>query len=80
MFPQALYFLENVRKSGKKCLVHCHQGVSRSAAVVIAYLIWSRDLSFNAAFQLVKEIRSVCSPNTGFIARTLEWAKTLKVY
>ena len=33
--------------------VHCHQGVSRSSSMVIAYLIWREGLTFKSAFEQV---------------------------
>ena len=43
------------------------QGVSRSASFVIAYLMWRDRLDYDTAFQRVREARTVCSPNPGFI-------------
>ena len=43
------------------------QGVSRSAAVVIAYLIYTHNMSYDAAFDLVKRKRACVKPNSGFV-------------
>lgn len=48
-------------------MVHCHRGISRSAAVVIAYVMYRKNMSFDDAFQLVKSQRDVINPNLGFV-------------
>ncbi|XP_052133667.1 dual specificity protein phosphatase MPK-4-like [Frankliniella occidentalis] len=47
-------------------LVHCYFGVSRSAAVVIAYIMKKYSISFECAFEKVKEKRRFVGPNPGF--------------
>ncbi|XP_034234466.1 dual specificity protein phosphatase MPK-4-like [Thrips palmi] len=47
-------------------LVHCYFGVSRSAAVVIAYLMQKYKISFESAFEKAKEKRRFVGPNSGF--------------
>lgn len=48
-------------------LVHCNAGVSRSPTIVISYLMASEKLSFDQAYQKVKEVRSCIKPNEGFV-------------
>ncbi|KAF6749375.1 protein-tyrosine phosphatase-like protein [Ephemerocybe angulata] len=60
-------------KSGRNVLVHCHQGVSRSAAVVIAYLIRNQGMSFDNAQSFVKRKRACIKPNSGFMRALQEW-------
>lgn len=48
-------------------LVHCNAGVSRSPAIVIAYLMIHTKLSYNEAYNKVKEVRSCIRPNDGFV-------------
>jgi len=47
-------------------LVHCHMGVSRSATVVIAYLMKYFHMTHREAYNFVKKKRSVINPNEGF--------------
>ncbi|KAK7682281.1 hypothetical protein QCA50_014484 [Cerrena zonata] len=65
---------EKLRK-GANVLVHCQQGVSRSAAVVIAYLIYTHNMSFDSAFDLVKRKRACVKPNSGFVRALQDWEK-----
>lgn len=47
-------------------LVHCSQGVSRSATIAIAYCMWKLALPYDDVFDNAKKIRHVISPNYGF--------------
>ncbi|KAM8806445.1 uncharacterized protein ACNFOS_004728 [Eudromia elegans] len=51
---------------GAKILVHCAVGVSRSASLVLAYLMINHHLSLVEAIKTVKEHRWI-SPNRGFL-------------
>lgn len=48
-------------------LVHCNAGVSRSASIVIAYLMLIENLSYLDAYICVKQARKCINPNAGFI-------------
>ncbi|XP_018323402.2 dual specificity protein phosphatase MPK-4-like [Agrilus planipennis] len=52
-------------------LVHCFYGVSRSATVVIAYLMKKYQLAYGEAFEKVKMKRSIVFPNQGFISQLM---------
>ena len=58
--------------------VHCAMGISRSASVVIAYLMYKNKMSYDEAFDEVKNKRSVISPNTGFQEQLKKFEKILK--
>lgn len=68
-------FIEAARSSGGCVLVHCSQGVSRSAALVIGYLMWKLDQGYDEVYQAVKAIRGVANPNIGFTCQLLQWQK-----
>jgi hypothetical protein len=59
-------FIEKHIKQGGSVLLHCQAGASRSASIVIAYLIKCHQLSLEEAFKLSKQRRILTSPNTGF--------------
>ncbi|PWN90208.1 hypothetical protein FA10DRAFT_266696 [Acaromyces ingoldii] len=48
-------------------MVHCQAGVSRSVAIVTAYLMKTRRLSLKEALALVQSRRSQAGPNAGFM-------------
>ena len=48
-------------------LVHCAKGISRSASVVIGYLMKYKKMSYNDAYKYVKTLRSCINPNSGFV-------------
>jgi protein-tyrosine phosphatase len=70
-------FLARSRREGKNCLVHCAWGVSRSAAVVLAFLMAYHELTLDQALALLKEKRPVIQPNAGFVAALKEYETEL---
>ena len=61
-FGECLDFI----KGNDKILVHCAAGASRSATIVIAFLMWSKKMPFKEALEFVKKKRSIVWPNFGF--------------
>ena len=49
------------------------KGISRSASVVIAYLIKNHGMSYEFAFAFVKKYRACIKPNSGFVNCLKEW-------
>lgn len=62
VFGDAFKFLEEVKASQQRVLVHCAAGANRSASVVIAWIMHSRQLSLKEAFKVVKSKRKGISP------------------
>ena len=54
-------------------LVHCEHGISRSATIVIAYLMKYCDMSSLEALIYVRKRRSVICPNEAFLRALVEW-------
>lgn len=54
-------------------MVHCQLGQSRSASMVIAYLMRKQGLSYQKAFDKVKYKRSMVKPNPGFQKQLALW-------
>lgn len=65
-------FLDEGRASGG-VLVHCDSGISRSAAVVIAYVMQEQNMSYDQAFQYVSDRRCCVHPNLGFMHQLSEY-------
>lgn len=74
-FKDAITYIEN---SFGKVYVHCWAGISRSATIVIAYLMWKNKLSYNEAYWSVKNKRKFISPNDGFVRQLKEFEKHLE--
>lgn len=77
VFYDAIEFIEDAKKQGGKVYVHCVQGVSRSATICLAYLIYSRKITFNDSLTYIKEKRPVANPNMTFIAQLICFYKRL---
>ncbi|EFN55648.1 hypothetical protein CHLNCDRAFT_13560, partial [Chlorella variabilis] len=67
-------FIEEATRGGR-VLIHCSQGVSRSASLAIAYLMWRQAAVYDDVFLAVKAARGVTNPNIGFICQLLQWHK-----
>ena len=80
-FVPCIQFIKEAVESnnGKgKVLVHCFAGVSRSATIVIAYLMHEHGLPYSAALKLVKSKRPFINPNDGFRKQLILFEKDLK--
>ncbi|KAF9534728.1 protein-tyrosine phosphatase-like protein [Crepidotus variabilis] len=64
--PEACRFIDTALRSGGVVLVHCYQGLSRSAAVVVAYMMWSRRIGVTHAMEMVRGARDQIWINPGF--------------
>ncbi|PSS31082.1 hypothetical protein PHLCEN_2v2414 [Hermanssonia centrifuga] len=77
--PQTTAFIAEALQNPRACvLVHCVQGVSRSASIVCAYLVQAYGYSPAQAVQYVKSRRPYAEPNPGFITQLGEYAESLR--
>mmetsp|Transcript_63621 Transcript_63621/g.125884 ORF Transcript_63621/g.125884 Transcript_63621/m.125884 type:complete len:334 (+) Transcript_63621:95-1096(+) len=72
-FPVATEFIHSWISREQPVIVHCRAGVSRSASVVIAYLMIYQGYSLHEAFFVVRSHRSVATPNIGFMEKLCEF-------
>jgi len=74
-FDKAIQFIDR----GKVVLVHCKEGISRSASMVIAYLMKVNHWGFDRTFDFVKGKREVVNPHFNFQVELLNHQKGLKI-
>ncbi|KAJ9631223.1 hypothetical protein H2204_008308 [Knufia peltigerae] len=56
-------------------LVHCAKGISRSASVVLAFIMEDMCLDYDTALRYVRQSRSKVKPNPGFEAQLQLWER-----
>lgn len=75
--PEAVKYIDDQLKK-TNVLVHCQMGMSRSAAIVVAYLLFKFEFSsVQAAIDYLKVQRYVVRPNKGFIHQLERYFNTL---
>ena len=67
LVPKMHALLDEANEQGVPILVHCQAGMSRSAAVVITWLMTRQHMDFETAYAHVKARRPAISPNAGFM-------------
>ena len=68
---------KELKEKNKKVYVHCAQGISRSATLIIYYIMTREKKNFKDTLNLVRSLRSVVCPTTGFIGCLSELDKKL---
>ena len=66
-FWNSLFYIQNVISNGSNILVHCQKGISRSAALCLAYLIKNKGFPYENALKIIQEKRPIININSGFI-------------
>jgi hypothetical protein len=77
IFYDAMDFMMQAKREGGRVFVHCVQGISRSATICIAYLIFVERMSYNDGYTLVRGRRACANPNMAFITQLNQWYKRL---
>jgi hypothetical protein len=77
LFFQVIDFIESALSKKQGVYVHCYQGVSRSTAIVVSYLMWKERATFRITNEDVKERRQVAAPNAGFTVQLIRWEKII---
>jgi len=78
-FPEVLAFMKHAEASSEptRLLVHCKQGVSRSATCVLAYLMCCRGMPLREACAMLKQQRPQAQVNQGFARQLIDYEREL---
>eukprot|EP00922_Rhytidocystis_sp_ex-Travisia-forbesii_P019435 GHVS01028774.1.p1 GENE.GHVS01028774.1~~GHVS01028774.1.p1 ORF type:complete len:383 (-),score=47.18 GHVS01028774.1:30-1178(-) len=72
-FEEVGEFIDSFMLRGEGVLVHCKAGVSRSATVIISYLVGKMHFALSRAFYHVLSRRKIICPNVGFMEQLCEY-------
>ncbi len=67
--PKINNFIDEGSNNNNKILIHCGEGVSRSAAVCLMYMITNKGYTYSKAKETFINKRKCCCPNDGFISQ-----------
>uniref|UniRef100_A0A3Q3WLE5 Uncharacterized protein n=1 Tax=Mola mola TaxID=94237 RepID=A0A3Q3WLE5_MOLML len=70
--------IQQTAARGGRTLVHCNAGVSRSAALCMAYLMKHNDVTLLEAYRWVKACRPLVRPNEGFWKQLIRYETELR--
>ncbi|XP_008959309.3 serine/threonine/tyrosine-interacting-like protein 1 isoform X3 [Pan paniscus] len=71
------HFIEIHLHLGSVILIFSTQGISRSCAAIIAYLMHSNEQTLQRSWAYVKKCKNNMCPNRGLVSQLLEWEKTI---
>ncbi|WOH10024.1 hypothetical protein DCAR_0729485 [Daucus carota subsp. sativus] len=77
IFGEAHDYIDHVEQLGGKVLVHCFEGKSRSATVVLSYLMLRKNFTLLKAWNNLKRVHRRAQPNDGFAKILLELDRKL---
>ena len=74
-FDSSYEFINSAIEDGGKVLVHCHQGLSRSATILSAFLIRHKKTSAVRALEIIRQTRSRAAPKQMFMKELERYAQ-----
>jgi len=82
-FTELFEFLDHLkdhphRNNNNKVLIVCQYGISRSAAIALAYLMYVDKMPLRQAYQTLKAKRPVSCPNMGFFRQLIQLETQLR--
>ena len=75
MFLSVSKYIDAAIRSGGKVLVHDWEGAGRSSVFIMAYLMKSRNISYERALEVVRTTRSIVKPTKSFAEQLGLWEK-----
>ncbi|KYM86535.1 Serine/threonine/tyrosine-interacting protein [Atta colombica] len=72
-FKKVKAFIDEALNLGGRVLIHGNAGISRSAALVLAYVMETYELSQMHAYSMVQQRRFCINPNEGFMIQLREY-------
>eukprot|EP01084_Bolivina_argentea_P068507 124709_1 len=73
-FDEAIFFIDNALLNDTNCVfIHCQMGVSRSASVLLAWLMKSKKYTLVDAYKLCQKCRPYIHPNDGFFEQLIKY-------
>lgn len=68
-FDDCIKMINNAILNKQTILVHCDAGSSRSASIIIAWIMHDKKIDFISAYKILKHIRPCIEPNEGFVSQ-----------
>jgi protein-tyrosine phosphatase len=78
VFSKSIDFVREARSTGGTVVVHCQAGISRSATIVLAFLMTEENMTLREAFLHTKERRPMVGPNAHFFKQLGELEDELR--
>jgi len=62
MFEKVYKYIDRIRSSGGVILIHCLEGVNRSASVILYYIMRKFNVDYRRAFSSLYKLRPIINP------------------
>jgi len=68
-FERSFEFIQMAISENSAIFVHCHAGISRSAAIIIGFLMMWKKMTLSEAFRLTRSMRPIVNPNPSYLTQ-----------
>lgn len=79
-FAESIKFIQDAISQKRNILVHCLGGKSRSVTIVVAYVMFKQNQTFEKALEFVKTQHSLANPNPSFLNQLKMFEKCVVEY